>query len=221
MIMYSQYHHARNSRERDVVLHQLKPGAASARLLFAALVVLSGVGVHLISELFGLGLRADAALIVSARHVPLGLVTLAALVALGAAGCAIAGHPNRKAAVADMMRSLPGGGRGLRFLTVAFTGELFTFALTEGIEGAPIDRGDFGLAILAALVASVIVALLLSWSQRRLIACLGELLVLLTGAALPAAAQSWKHVGAQARIRRCRSIVFAGSRRPPPSALLI
>jgi len=193
-----------------------------ARLLFGALVVLSGISVHLISELAGLGWRADAELIVSPHHIPLALLALAALGALGAVGYGVARHPNRNAAIADITRALPDGGCGPRFLSLAFAGQFFVFAVTQAGEGVPIDRGDFGLAVVAALLASVIGALLVARSQRRLIEALGQLLVvLIAAAALPRAAQSWKQSGARVRVWRCRSIIFAGSRRPPPSALLI
>ena len=193
-----------------------------ARLLFGALVVLSGISVHLIAELAGLGWRADAALIVSPQHIPLALLALAALGALGAVGYHVARRPNRRAAITGIIRALPDGGCGIRFLSLAFAGQFFVFAVTQAGEGVPIDRGDFGLALVAALVASVAGALLVARSQRRLIEALGQLLVvLIAAAALPRAAQSWKQAGTHVRIRRSRSIVFAGSLRPPPVALLI
>lgn len=209
-------------RSRGIVLHQLRTSVAAARSLFAALVVLSGISVHLISELAGLGWHVDSHLIVSVHHIPLALLALAALSALGAVGCVIARRPNRKAAIAEIVRALPDGGCGWRFLNLAFAGQFAVFAVTQAGEGVPIDRGDFGLALIAALVSSVLGALLVSRSQRRLIEALGELFVVfVAAAAFPQAARSWKQLGAHVRVRHCRSIVFAGSRRPPPEALLI
>jgi hypothetical protein len=205
----------------SIIVRQLR-GSAAARLLFAALVVLSGISVHLISEFAGLGWRADSQLIFSAHHIPLALLALASLGALGAVGYGIARRPDRKAAIAQIVRALPDGGCGWRFLSLAFAGQIAVFAITQAGEGTPIGRGDFVLALIAAIVSSAIGALLVSRSQRRLIEALGELLVIfIAAAALPRAAQSWKQVGAHVRVRHCRSIVFAGSRRPPPSALLI
>jgi hypothetical protein len=191
-------------------------------LLFGALVTLCGIAIHLLAELAGLGWRLDSQLVFSPHHIPLGLLALGALVALCAVGAGAARAPNRRASAASIVRALPDGGCGARFLGLAFLGQLAVFALTEAGEGLPIQAGDFGLAIVAALCASAIGAVLMLRAQRRIVEAIGRFLVVFVdAAALPRDAQSWKHRLARVFVRRCRSIVFAGSRRPPPAALVI
>lgn len=194
----------------------------AAKVAFAALVTLCGVCVHLIAELAALGWRADGELIVSVHHIPLGLVTLTAIGALGALGLGIARDPKRKAFVAEMIRALPDGGCGWRFLSLAFVAQLFVFAVTEAGEGLPIQAGDLVLSVVAALCASVIGALLVWRYQRRVIEAINEIvLALITVSTLSRETQTWKRGKAHARVWRCRAVVFAGSRRPPPSTLKI
>jgi hypothetical protein len=185
---------------------RLTPRTAAV-LGFAGLSVLSGIGVHLVSELVGLGWRADATLIFSARHIPLGILGLAAIVALCMSASVSAVRAFR-------------GHNAPRFFVLALLTELVVFATTQAGEGLPIQSGDLGLAIVAALVASVAGALLVARYKAQVIEALSELFVLfLAPAAHPAAAQSWKRIDAHVRVWRPRAIVFAASRRPPPQLL--
>jgi hypothetical protein len=194
----------------------------AAGLLFAALVTVCGIGVHLVAELAALGWRPDSQLIFSARHIPLAVLGLAALVALAVVAFAGTQYPKRSGFSARIVRALPDGGCGARFLGLAFLAQIGVFALTEAGEGLPIGAGDVGLALVAAVCAGAVGAVVVLRSQRRLIEALARIIVVLIDAVSPpAAAQAWKHVAARVRTRRCRSIVFAGSRRPPPSALVI
>jgi hypothetical protein len=191
-------------------------------LLFGALATLCGIGVHLLAELAGLGWHLDSQLIVSEHHVPLGILALGSCGALAAVALAVAHRTNRAAFLSDVVGALPDGGCGGRFLSLAFLAQIGVFAVTEAGEGLPIQAGDLTLALVAAACASAIGALLVLRFQRRIIEALGGLIVVFfTAAAARTAAPSWNHGTARVRVRRCRSIVFAGSRRPPPAALVI
>lgn len=189
-------------------------------MAFAALVALCGVGIHLLAELVGLGWRADDDLVLSVHHIPLGLLAVTALGALITVGVAVARHPKRKGFIEGIVRALPDGGCGWRFLSLAFVSQFFVFAVTEAGEGLPIQSGDLALSVVAALCASLIGALLVWRYQRRVIEAISELvLVLVAVSALSNTAQTWKRNEAHVRVWRCRAVVFAGSRRPPPRLL--
>jgi hypothetical protein len=193
-----------------------------AGLLFAALVTLCGIGVHLVAELAGLGWRLDSQLVFSRHHIPLGILAVGAIGALVAVAYTAARQPDRTAFADRIVRALPDGGCGARFLSLAFASQIGVFAVTEAGEGLPVQAGDVSLAIVAAVCAGAIGAVLVLRAQRRIVEAVGRLIVIfIDPAALPRAAQSWKHVEARVRVGRCRSIVFAGSRRPPPAALVI
>ena len=184
------------------------------------MVSLCGIGVHLVAELAGLGWRADAELIFSAHHIPLGLLAVAALGALVAVGADVARRPNRDAAIVQIVRALPGSGQGLRFLSLAFAAQFFVFGVTEAGEGAPVPAGDLCAAVVAALCASVIGSLLVWRSQPRLLAVISGLVVRFIGtAASPVSSRQARRRAAHLRVRRCRALVFASSRRPPPLTL--
>lgn len=188
-----------------------------AALLFAALVTLCGIGVHLVAELVGLGWRADAGLIVSREHIPLGLLGLAAVAALGMVGVAIGSFPDRDRAITAIVDALPDRGCGLRFLSFAFGAQVFVFAVTETEEGMPLHAGDLGLGLLAAFCASAIGALLVRRYPRSVIEAISGLLDGFVAIAVASGtAKSWRRREVHVRARRCRAIVFAGSRRPPP-----
>jgi len=186
-----------------------------AILGLAGLSVLCGIGVHLIAELAGLGWR-DADLIFSARHIPLAVLAVAALAAVGSVGFAGSG-PGGSDRIASIVRSLPGPGGELRFFLVTFCTQFIVFGLTEAGEGLPIQAGDLGPAIVAALFASALGALLVARYKARVIEAVVELFVVILAAVKPAAgAQSWKRIDAHVRVWRSRAVTFAASRRPPP-----
>jgi len=195
---------------------------AAAWALFAALAVFCGIAVHLIAEFVALGWHSDAALIFSPRHIPLGLLALGATGALALVGAGIARSGNRDGLISAIVGALPDRGCGPRFLGLAFAAQVAVFAVTQAGEGLPIQSGDLGLGFIAAWLAGAVGALLVCRFQFPLIAALGELFgVFCAAAATPVESQSWKRSGARLRPRQCRSIVFAGSRRPPPSAPVI
>src|SRR5271169_4874065 len=174
-----------------------------AVLGLAGLSILCGIGVHLIAELAALGWR-DAGLIFSARHIPLGLLGLAALAAVASVGLTGAGA-GRGYHVAEIIRSLPDGGAGLRFFLITFCGQFLVFGLTEAGEGLPIQTGDLAAAIVAALFASALGALLVARYKARVIEAFVDLFVVILAAAQPAqAAQSWKRIDAHVRVWRTR-----------------
>jgi hypothetical protein len=191
----------------------------AAYVLFASLAALCGIGVHLIAELAGLGWQGDAALIFSARHIPLGLLALTAAIALGSV---IRLAPRSgKDAIAKIVAALPDGGYGPRFVGLAFAAQFLVFGITEGGEGLPVAAGDIGLAIAAALCASAVGALLVARYQRRVIEALAQLFVIFLSLLAPITSTSWQRIDAHVRVWRCRAWIFAASRRPPPVAPLI
>jgi hypothetical protein len=197
---------------------QLKPRTA-AHVAFAATVTLCGIGVHLVAEFAGLGWRADAELIFSAHHIPLGLLAFASLIALGSVGVTVVRRPVGADAIGEIVRALPDGGCGWRFLSLAFAAELFVFGVTEAGEGVPIQAGDLGFGLVAALCASALGALLVWRFQCRILQAIGDLVVLFIAiAGVPTTVQSGRRIEAHTRVWRCRALVFAGSRRPPPCA---
>jgi hypothetical protein len=174
----------------------------------AGLSIFCGIAVHLVAELAALGRDGDASLIFSARHIPLALLALASLGAVALA--ALPGRPR-----------LPACG-GLRLFLVTFSTQFLVFSLTEAGEGLPVQAGDLGLALVAALAASVLGALLVVRYEARVLAAVAELFVAIVAACKPqAAAQSWKRADAHVRVWRSRAVVFVASLRPPPSALVI
>jgi hypothetical protein len=182
--------------------------AVAAVLAFTGLSVMCGIGVHLVAELAALGWRADAGLIFSAHHIPLGILALLAFVAL-----ALGASPAAAKAFS--------GRGGARLFVLALLVEFVVFATTEAGEGLPIQSGDVGLAMIAAVVASALGALLIARYEARVIEVLAELFVIVPVAARPAAAASWQRIDAHVRVWRARALVFAASRRPPPSSLVI
>jgi hypothetical protein len=180
---------------------------------FAALSVLCGIGAHLASELASLGPAADGHLIFSARHVPLGLLTLASLIAFALADRRRDAH----SCLCDERVCRCAG----RFLPLAFAAQFLVCATTQLGEGTPIEAGDLTVGIIAALVTGALGALVIVFARRRFVGALAELFVVLLARALPAAASSWQHISAHVRVWRHRAVVFAGSRRPPPFALVI
>jgi hypothetical protein len=190
-------------------------------LLFAALATACGIVVHLIAEFAGLGWRADAQLIFSARHLAIALLGTCSVMTLVGLAVSMARGPGRRERLAAIARALPDGGCGPRFLAIAFAAQLFVFAVTQAGEGVPIHAGDLGAATIAALFASALGALFGVRFGCRLIEALGTLFIVLLALASPHAAASWKRLAARVRIRRARRIVFAGSRRPPPGTAVI
>jgi hypothetical protein len=185
---------------------------SASLVAFAALSVLCGIGAHLVAELASLGPTADGHLIFSARHVPLGLLTLAALIALVVAARQC--HVHACLCGERVCRCAS------RLLPLAFVAQSVVCVTTQLGEGTPIEAGDLTVGVLAALLAGGLGALVIVFAQRRLVGALAELFVRLVAQALPRDASSWEHIGTLVRIRRRRALTFAASRRPPPVILL-
>lgn len=199
-------------RHEEALLRPRKTGL----LVFAALSTLCGVGVHLLAEFAALG-SSDVSLLFSARHIPLGLLSLGAVLALGCT--ALYARKRGSLYLEAMARELPGGGSGSRFILVASSAQFAVFGITEIAEGTPIGAGDIVLGTLAAACASALGAILLAFFHRRIVAAIGELLVVFLARRGPRSAAAWWRIDALVRVWRCRAITFSASRRPPPFAL--
>ena len=168
---------------------------SASLVAFAALSVLCGVGAHLVAELASLGAAADARLIFSARHVPLGLLTLAALVTLVRGGPATA-RPTACLCGERVCRCAS------RLLPLAFVAQSVVCVTTQLGEGTPIETGDLTVGILAALLAGALGALVIVFAQPRIVGALAELFVRLVAQALPRDAKLLGNTSA----RSCASV---------------
>lgn len=137
-----------------------------ALLAYLSLCVPLGIAAHLGAEFAGLGRDADDVAF-SARHLYLLVLAVAAfagfLVAVGAFGRSA----ERRRRAGLIARALPLRGSGPGFLALSAAVQFGFFLLTQFGEGCPLCRGDLGIGMLAALLASVAGACVLAALRRH------------------------------------------------------
>ncbi|MGH7684898.1 MAG: hypothetical protein ACREMT_11175, partial [Vulcanimicrobiaceae bacterium] len=85
------------------------------------------------------------------------------------------GSAERRRRIALLVSALPGRGRGLRFLGSATLAQLVFFAVTELAEGDPMSHGRALLGVLAAILASVVGALVVAACKMRILRILASI----------------------------------------------
>jgi hypothetical protein len=141
--------------------------------LYLAMTVPFGIAVHLGSEFAGLGRDADD-LAFSPLH---GYLALLAVVAAGiflVAGGFFASRAERTRRISLLTHALPFRGRGPAFIAFSAAIQFAFFVTTQLGEGCPLCHGDIFVGILAALVASILGACVLSALRTRLVSILIE-----------------------------------------------
>ncbi len=139
-----------------------------ALLLYFALCVPFGIGVHFGSEFAGLG-RDAADLAFSPLHAYLLALAAGALGVFLAAGGFFAGGAERRRRIGLMTAALPFGARGLRFAALSAAMQFGFFAVTQLGEGCPLCKGDLLVGLIAALAASAIGAGAVAALRRRIV----------------------------------------------------
>jgi len=188
-----------------------------AGLAFFAFTALFGIAAHLLSELFGLGSQADAALVVSARH---GYLVASAALAVASLLAAVLVLPRgeRRERIASLVRALPFGGSGLGFATTAFLAQFAFGAVTQIGEGCPLAGGDLVSGIIAGVIAAALGALAVTLGKRRVL----EFALGLVWAIIPVAAGAPAPSGIAAErgpsVPAPRRTPFSFRYRPPPIA---
>ncbi len=136
-------------------------------LAFAAATVPFAIGAHLLSEIAALGREHAASVILSARHLYFVALGLGSIAVLGAIARFAGGSGSVRAA--ELLASLPFGGRGLRFAGLTFAVQIAFYAATQYAEGCPVWGGDIVAGLLTALFAAAIASLLLALLERRIV----------------------------------------------------
>jgi len=186
-----------------------------AALAFFAFTAPLGIAAHLISELAGLGWHDDADVAFSSRHAYLAVL---ALLALGALLLAMRRLPRgrRRAALAELIDSLPFRGRGLGFTLASFLAQFAFFAVTQLGEGCPLCGGDVITGIFAAASAALLGAIAIALGKRRILEFALALIEVFVAAGRAAGAESVLPNGRVPRPLANRRSPFSFRYRPPP-----
>ncbi len=139
-----------------------------AACVFFAFTTPLGIAAHLISELAALGWHDDADVAFSARHGYLAILAAAALAVFAVALRALPPSARRER-VADIIRGLPFEGRGASFLALSFVVQFAFFAITQIGEGCPLCGGDVVTGVVAAAIAALLGALIITFAKRRVL----------------------------------------------------
>jgi hypothetical protein len=185
-------------------------------LLFAAVAAPFGIVAHLVSEFAGLGLRDDADVAFSARHGYLALIAVLAIAVIVAVARATP-RRERRQRVADLIAALPMRGRGVGFVALSFALQFGFFAITQVGEGCPLCGGDIVTGVLAAAIAALLGALLVTFGQRRFLQFAYALSCLLDARAGDAP-PPLETLTRRLCVRSVRRTPFAFRYRPPPLA---
>lgn len=193
-----------------------KRRSAVAACVFFAFTAPLGIAAHLISELAGLGWHDDADIAFSARHAYLAGFALVALAGLFVALRSLP-RGERRARVAELVESLPFGGRGAGFTIVSFLAQFAFFAVTQIGEGCPLCGGDVVVGVFAAAVAALLGAFAVSLGKRRLLAFVLALVEVFVAAARECTIASGISRRRRPRALALRRSPFAFRYRPPPA----
>jgi len=191
--------------------------AALAGIVFFAFTAPLGIAAHLISELAGLGWHDDADVAFSARHGYLAGLAIVSIVSLLVALRTLP-RSKRRTQVAELIESLPFGGRGVAFTAVSFLAQFVFFAITQIGEGCPLCGGDVVTGVFAAAIAALLGAIAVSFGKRRFLE-----FVLTLVAVFVRALRETRLAAALVRRRFARTTAkrrtaFSFRYRPPPRA---
>ncbi len=145
-----------------------------ALLLYFALSVPFGVGVHLGSEFAGLGRDADD-LAFSPLHGYLGIMALLSLGIFMVAGGLFPRAAERRRRLQLLAAALPFAGRGPGFFAFSTALQFAFFVVTQLGEGCPLCKGDVLVGVGAALLASLAGSLVLIALRKRIARIVSEL----------------------------------------------
>jgi len=193
---------------------------ASAVAVFFAFTAPLGIAAHLISELAGLGWHDDADIAFSARH-----GYLAGLALLSVAGLLFAlrslPRSQRRIQVAELIESLPFGGRGVAFTAASFVAQFVFFAVTQIGEGCPLCGGDVAVGVFAAAVAALLGAIAVSFGKKRFLEFALTLVTVFVPPMRDARLSAALVRRRGARTSSKRRTAFSFRYRPPPGAAAI
>jgi formate hydrogenlyase subunit 3/multisubunit Na+/H+ antiporter MnhD subunit len=207
----------RNDRGQAKAVMRGRRRSAIAAAVFLAFTTPLGIAAHLISELAGLGWHDDADVVLSARHAYLGALALVAFVGLLVALFSIP-RGERRARVAELVESLPFGGRGLGFTVVSFLAQFAFFAVTQIGEGCPLCGGDVFVGVVAAALAALFGAIAVALGKRRILDFVLALAFAFAHVTVDAAGPARSELRRRVALRPARRRApFAFRYRPPPS----
>lgn len=138
-------------------------------LAFAGASVPLAVAGHLISEAAALHDRSGS-LAYSPRHAYLYMLAFFSIGVLGWLGTALRKRGTFRSE--QIVRALPFGGEGPRFVGLSFLTQIAFFAVTQAIEGSPMLSGDFFAGIAVAVLAAALASLLLVMFERHVVTCI-------------------------------------------------
>ena len=188
----------------------------AAHLLFWSCAALLGSAAHLVSELFELGWRVDARLILSADHAYLAVIAVASLASLIVA-LRLLPRGERRVRVEALTAALPFKGSGFGFTATAFVAQFGFCAFTLLGEGR-ISGDDVVAGILAGALTAALGAVAVTLCKRRFL----EFALALVWGLLGDGSDCKSVNGVAARCRPAiaspRRSPFAFRYRPPPIA---
>lgn len=192
--------------------------AARALVVFAALTTPFATLSHLAAEAASLG-EASLRVLLSPHHAYLVLLNAAAAVALALALDLRASTSERRRRIALLVAALPGRGHGAVFFVCAVGTQLLFFVTTQLAEGDPIARGDVILGFLAAVLTSIVGAIVIATCKLRILRAFARLFCRLDprNTAIPAVIDAAPAVVSLSQ--RLLSIPSVCNRPPPLSAI--